>query len=50
MANQSKLTVPVAFRLPVEYLDLLKSRAKKQGLSLSDYVKGKIIYDALRKH
>ena len=52
MPNTSKKTKPFAFRLPIEVVKILENRvAKRHGrwISVGDYLKDRIIYDALRK-
>ena len=45
----STITTPVAFRLPNNVLDIVKRRAKKRGLRVSEYLKAFLTYDARRK-
>jgi len=43
-------TKPTAFRLPDDIIIILERRAKRKKLKLSEYLKRKTIYDALRSH
>ena len=53
MPGHSEKTVTVAFRIPVELHDIIQQRlSRKPGrwANVNEYVKGRFIYDAKRKH
>lgn len=45
----SSTTKPLALRLPNEVVTVLKRRAEKQGMKVSEYLKRRVIYDVKRK-
>lgn len=61
IANHSKLTVPVAFRVPTDVYKIVERRVRKKfpGVDLDDkqirywinqYLKERLTYDLRRKH
>jgi hypothetical protein len=48
--NPSSKTVAVAFRLPIEVYKSINRKALKQGKSVSQRLKDRVIYDETRKH
>lgn len=52
MPNTSSKTKPIAFRLPVEVIKILERRINRRPerwSKVSEYLKDRISYDALRK-
>ena len=49
-SNPSTTTTVICVRLPNEVFAILKRRADKQGLLVSEYLKRRIQYDTLRSH
>jgi len=48
--NPSATTKPVAFRLPNDVYEKIARRSKQMGISISDYIKRRVVYDATRQH
>lgn len=51
MSNQlSKTTIPIALRLPINVHSIVRKRADRKGLKVSEYLRNKIAYDVNRSH
>ncbi len=51
MPNQSSITKPVAFRLPVAEYEKIERRAKRAGYNtVGEYLRRKTLYEANRPH
>lgn len=48
--NLSRTTEVIALRLPNEVMAILKRRAGKRDILVSDYLKRRVVFDTCRSH
>ena len=48
--NKSHTTEVIALRIPIGVVNILKRRAEKQGISVMEYTRKRLVYDTMRRH